>query len=193
MASYLPGTTPTYPDIIGGQLTQTNGNPPFPCTEFTGPVIAGNVINSDGTNNLAGVGGQTGTANVNFLKMARSCVCTQATNNGAAGQFVCPIVIPAQSQITAMKVMVTTAMSGAQTTLGIGSSASATAFTAANAVVTSGALGQVTVTPGTGATQIGNWDNVGTQDVQIVILSTNTGTGVFTFTVEYIPMINLAS
>jgi hypothetical protein len=49
------------------------------------------------------------------------------------------------------------------------------------------------VTPGTGATQIGNWDNVGTQDVQIVVLSTNTGSGVFTLTVDYTPMINLAS
>ena len=193
MASYLPGTTPVYPDIIGGQLTQTNGNPPFPCTLFTGPILAGNVTASDATNNLAGVGGTTGTSNVGFVKMVHSCVCTQATNNGSAGQFVCPIVIPAQSQITAIKVMVTTALTGAATTLGIGSSASATAFTAANAVVTSGALGQLTVTPGTGATQIGNWDNVGTADVQIVVQSMNTGSGVFTLTVEYVPCINLAS
>lgn len=195
MTSYIPPTSgsPVYPDITGGQLTQTNGNPVFPGTLLTGPVLAGNVVNSDGTNNLAGVGETSGTANVGYVRMAQSCVITQATNTSTAGQFVCPIVIPAQSQITGIKLMVTTAWTGVATTLGIGSGASATAFTAANAVVTSGALGQVSITPGTGATQIGNWDNVGTQDVQIVVLSTNTGSGVGTLTVEYIQGINLSS
>jgi hypothetical protein len=194
MATYIvPTSGQTYPDIQTDALTQPNGSPPVPGTAFAGPVLAGPIPHSDGTNTLAGVGGTTGTANRGYSKQAQSCVCTQATNTATAGQFALPIVIPAQSQITAMKIMVTTALTGGATTLGVGSSGSATAFTAANAVVTSGALGQVTITPGTGATQIGNWDNVGTQDVQIVILSTNTGSGVFTFTVEYIPMINLAS
>jgi hypothetical protein len=194
MATYIaPTSGQVYPDIQTDATTQVNGSPPVPGTSFAGPVLAGTIPHSDGTNTLAGVGGSTGTANRGYVKQAQSCVCTQATNDGTAGQFACPIVIPAQSQITSMKIMVTTALTGTATTLGIGSSASATAFTAANAVVTSGALGQVTITPGTGATQIGNWDNVGTQDVQIVILSTNTGLGVFTFTVEYIPMIDLAS
>lgn len=194
MATYItPTSGQTLPDITGGQLTQTNGDPVFPGTGFTGPLLAGNVISSDGSGTLAGVGEQTGTANMGYVRMAQSCVITQATNTGTAGQFACPIVIPAQSQITSIKLMVTTAFTGAATTLGIGSSASATAFTAANAVVTSGALGQISITPGTGATQIGNWDNVGTQDVQIVVLSTNTGSGVGTLTVEYIQGINLAS
>jgi hypothetical protein len=194
MATYIvPTSGQTYPDITGGQLTQTNGDPVFPGTVLTGPVIAGNVVQSDGTNVLAGLGSQSGTANQGYCVMSQSCVITQATNTGTAGQFACPIVIPAQSQIHSIKVMVTTAFTGGATTLGIGSSASATAFTAANAVVTSGALGQVTVVPGTGATQIGNWDNVGTQDVQIVVLSTNTGSGVATLTVTYAQGINLAS
>lgn len=194
MATYVvPTSGQAYPDIQTDAQTQPNGSPPVPGTSFAGPVLAGTIPHSDGTNTLAGVGGTAGTANRGFAKQAQSCVCTQATNTGSAGQFACPIVVPAQSQITALKIMVTTALTGGATTLGIGSGASATAFTAANAVVTSGALGQVTVTPGTGATQIGNWDNVGTQDVQIVVLSTNTGSGVFTLTVEYVPMINLAS
>jgi hypothetical protein len=194
MATYIvPNTGQTYPDITGGQLTQTNGDPVFPGTVLTGPVIAGNVVQSDGTNNLAGLGSQAGTANQGYCVMAQSCVITQATNTGTAGQFACPIVIPAQSQITSIKLMVTTAFTGGATTLGIGTSASATALTAASAVVTSGALGQVTVTPGTGATQIANWDNVGTQDVQIVVQSTNTGSGVATLTVSYHQGINLAS
>src|ERR1700677_1779728 len=184
MASYLPGATPTYPDIVGGQLTQTNGNPAFPGTLFSGPLLAGSVQCSDGANNLAGVGGTIGTANVGFAVMGKSCVITQATNNGSAGQFVCPIVVPAQSQILRITLMVTTAWTGT-TTLGIGSGASATAFTSATGVSAS-ALGPVSATPSTNATAIGNWDNVGTSDVQIVVLSGSTGNGVGTLTVEWI-------
>jgi hypothetical protein len=191
--AYLPGTSSAYPDITGGQLTQTNGDPITPGTYFTGPVIAGSILASDGSNVLAGAGSSQGTANAGYTVMAQSCVVKQATNNGNAGQFVCPIVIPAQSQILRITLNVTTAFSGSASTLGIGTSASATALTTANAVVTSGALGQVSVSPSTGATQIGNWDNVGNTDVQIVLLSTNTGNGVGTLTVEYIQGINNAS
>lgn len=195
MTQYItPTSGQTLPDITGGQLTQTNGDPATPGTYLMGPIISGNILASDGSGNLAGVGAMAGgTANAGYARLAQSCVITQATNDGVAGQFACPIVIPAQSQIVGIKLMVTTAFTGVATTLGIGTGASATALTAANAVVTSGALGQVTITPGTGATQIGNWDNVGTQDVQIVVLSTNTGSGVGTLTVEYVPGINLAS
>lgn len=195
MTQYItPTSGQTLPDIVGGQLTQTNGNPANVGTQLMGPIITGNILASDGTGNLAGVGALSGgTANAGYATLNQSCVITQATNTGTAGQFACPIVIPAQSQIKSIKLMVTTAFSGAATTLGIGTGASATALTAANAVVTSGALGQISITPGTGATQIGNWDNVGTQDVQIVVLSTNTGTGVATLSVEYIQGINLAS
>jgi hypothetical protein len=191
--TYNPGTNNQYPDILGGQLTQTNGNPPFPGTFFTGPVIWGNVLSSDGSNNLAGVGETQGTCNTGYGVCVNTDTFTQATNTGTAGQYACAIVIPAQSQILHITIMVTTAFTGAATTFGIGTNNSATALTAANAVVTSGALGQISVTPGTGATQIGNWDNVGTQDVQIIIQSTNTGSGVANISVEYIPSINLAS
>jgi hypothetical protein len=195
MTQYIvPTSGQQYPDIQTDWVgTQPNGSPAAPGSAFAGPVLAGNVQHSDGTNNLAGVGGTAGTANRGYVSMTQACVCTQATNTGSAGQFACPIVIPAQSKINSIKITVTTALTGGATTLGIGTGASATALTAANAVVTSGALGQVTVTPGTGATQIGNWDNVGTQDVQIVVLSTNTGSGVFTLEVAYTPGINLAS
>jgi hypothetical protein len=179
-------------DINGGLLTQTNGNPATPATSFTGPVVAGTVLHSDGTGNLAGVGGTVGTANAGYVAMVQAQPITQATNGSSAGVFTTTIVIPAQSAIFSMYMMVTAAWTGGGTTFGVGSTASATAFTAASAVA-GGTLGRVVIAPGTGTTQIGNWDNVGTTDVQIVITSTNTGTGAGTLYVEYIQGINLAS
>jgi hypothetical protein len=195
MTAYItPTSGQAFPDIQPGEPagTQPNGSPWAAGTSFAGPVLAGTIKDSDGTTNLAGVGGTSGVANRGYVKMAQSCVITQASNDGTTNQFACPIVIPAQSQITGMKLMVTTAW-GTTTTLEVGSGASATAFTASQAVTGLGTLGQVSITPGTGATQIANWDNVGTQDVQIVILSGSGTGGVGTLTVEYIPGINLAS
>jgi hypothetical protein len=203
MAAYIPPTSgQTYPDITGGQLTQTNGDPVFPGTVVTGPFIAGNVIGSDGSNTLAGLGATSGTANAGYVVMAQACVITQATNDGVAGQFACPIVIPAQSKIIRMTLMVTTSWTGGATTMGIGASqgtTAATAFTTATGVQGSTA-GPVSAVPSTAA-QIANWDNVsnatfqaaGAGDVQIVVLSGNTGSGVGTLVVEYIQGINLAS
>jgi hypothetical protein len=181
MTTYIsPTSGKLLPDIIGGQLTQTNGNPPTPATTLTGPVVNGPIWSSDGTGSLAGVGETSvGTANAGYAVTVQGCVITQATNDGTTGQFACPIVIPAQSQILRINLMVTTAWTGT-TTLGIGSGASATAFTTA-AEVSGATLGLVAVTCGANATQIGNWDNV------------STGSGVGTLTVEYIPMINQAS
>lgn len=194
MTQYIvPTSGQQYPDQQPGMIVQPFGSPPGPGTEFTGPLMVGNVLASDGTGNLAGVGGTLGTNNQGYAVMGQSVVITQATNTGSAGQFACPLVIPAQSKILRISLMVTTIWSGGATTLGIGTGALATALTPANAVVTSGALGLVAITPGTVLTQIANWDNVGTQDVQIVVLSTNTGTGVGTLTVEYLQQINMAS
>jgi hypothetical protein len=200
--AYLPGTTPLYPDIVGGNYPNQNGDPIWPGTQFKGPLLAGNVNSSDGTNNLAGLGEDFGTANTGFGVMAQTAVIKQATNNGSVGQFVCPIVIPAQSQILRITLMVTTVWSGT-TTLGIGTSAGTSAATALTtaAGVSTVALGPVAVSPGANATQIANWDNVsnatfqpgGPQDIQIVVLSGSTGTGVGTLTVEYIQGINNAS
>ena len=188
-------------DINGGQTTQTNGNPIGPGTHTTGPLLAGGVIHTDGTGALAATGGSSGTANVGYVVMSQAVVITQAngTTTGApngvatAGVYTTGIVIPAQSQIIGMKLMVTTAWSGGSPNLGVGTTVSATALTAAAAVTGSATLGQQSITPGTGATQIANWDNTGTTDIQIVITSTNTGAGVGTFSVEYIQGINQAS
>ena len=103
-------------------------------TTFTGPIKAGNVLNSDGTNVLAGAGGDSGIANVGYAVMAQSEAITQATNGATAGVYTTSIVIPADSQILSITLTVSAVWSGAATTLGIGTTASATALTAAAAV-----------------------------------------------------------
>jgi hypothetical protein len=177
-----------------GTYPNPNGDSIFPGTTLTGPLIAGNVIASDGTGNLAGLGETQGTANAGVAVMSQSQVVTQAAGGGGgAGVFNSTIVLPSQSQILGMQLMVTTAWSGVSPNLGIGSTASATAFTAAGAVTGAGALGLLAIVPGTGSTQISNWDNVGTPDVQVQVTSTNTGAGVGTLTVTYAQGINLSS
>ena len=175
----------TINDIVPGQSPNPNGSPATTGATFTGPLFAGTVMTSDGSGNLAGVGGTVGTQNIGYVQMVQSGVVTQASG-------VTSITIPAQSQITDIYLMVTTAWTGAASTLGIGTTVSATALTTAGAV-TANALGQLTILPGTGATQIANWDNVGNTDIQLKITSTNTGSGVGTITVFYIQGINNAS
>tara|TARA_R110000868_G_scaffold102492_5_gene282195 strand:+ start:4825 stop:5319 length:495 start_codon:yes stop_codon:yes gene_type:complete len=159
-------------------------------TTFTGPIKAGNVLQSDGTGNLAGVGGYNGTANVGYAVMAQSEAVTQATNGVSAGVYTTNIVIPADSQILTITLLVSTVWSGAATTLGIGTTASATALTAA-AAVAGGTAGVISANPGTVAGAIANWRDVGTTDIQVEVTSTNTGTGVGVLTVTYIQTNNL--
>jgi hypothetical protein len=161
-------------------------------TAFTGPVLAGNVLNSDGTGTLAGLGGSSGQQNLGFCEMVQAQAVTQATNGTSAGVFTTTIVIPANSFITGIDLFVATAWSGGASTLGIGTTVSATALTTAGAVA-GGTLGKVTVAPGTSLTQINNWLNVGNTDVEIVVTSTNTGTGAGTLVVRYAQAFNAYS
>ena len=161
-------------------------------TTFTGPIKAGNVLQSDGTGNLAGVGGYNGTANVGYAVMAQSQAITQATNGSSAGVFTTDIVIPADSQILSITLTVSTIWSGAASTLGIGTTASATALTAAGAVA-GGTKGIVSASPGTVDAAIANWTDVGTTDIQVLVTSTNTGSGVGVLTVTYIQSNNLTA
>lgn len=161
-------------------------------TVFTGPIKAGNVLQSDGTGNLAGEGGYNGTANVGYAVMAQSEAITQATNVGSAGVYTTGIVIPAGSQILSITLLVTTAWTGTASTLGIGTTASATALTAAGAVA-GGTKGVVSANPGTVDAAIANWKDVGTTDIQVKVTSTNTGSGVGVLTVTYIQSNNLTA
>jgi len=141
-------------------------------TTFSGPIRAGDIQNTTGTTLGQDV------ANVGYVVMAQSSAVTQAS--GATS-----IVLPAGSQILAIDVMVTTAWTGAATTFGVGTTASATFLTAAGAV-SGAAIGPVSATPGTDATRAGNWIDVGTTDRKIQVTSTNTGSGVGVITVHYV-------
>lgn len=141
-------------------------------TTFTGPIKAGNIPNTSGSTLGRDV------KNTGWVLMAQSSAVTQAS--GATD-----IVVPAGSQIVNIKVFVTTAFTGAATTFGIGTTASATFLTAAGAL-DGVAVGPLTATPGTDATRNGNWIDVGTTDRKIAVTSTNTGSGVATIVVEYL-------
>jgi hypothetical protein len=141
-------------------------------TTFTGPVKAGPIPNTSGST----LG--TNVKNTGWVLMAQSSAFTQAS--GATD-----IVIPANSQIVDIKVFVTTALTGAATTFGVGTTASATFLTAAGAL-DGVAIGPLTASPGTDATRNGNWIDVGTTDRKIAVTSTNTGSGVGNIVVTYL-------
>jgi len=148
-------------------------------TTFTGPIKAGNILNTSGSTLGQNV------ANVGYVVMAQSSAVTQAS--GATS-----IVIPANSQILSISVMVTTAWDGVATTFGVGTTASATFLTAAGAL-DGAAVGPLSATPGTDATRAGNWNDVGTTDRKIAVTSTNTGAGVGVITVTYVQANNLTA
>ena len=143
-------------------------------TTFTGPIRAGNIVNTSGTT----VGQDV--KNVGTVVTAQTVAITQADTATALGTA---IVLPANSQIVDVKLFVTTAWNGTASTLNVGTSATATELVAAGA---GGTLGVIGLTAGADATRVGNWADVGTSDVQIYVLSTNTGAGVGKLTVSYI-------
>lgn len=146
-------------------------------TTFSGPIRAGTI--RDTTGSTVGVN----IANVGQVVMAQSQKVLQSS-------ALTNIVVPANSQIVEITLYVTTAWDGVATTLGLGTTALATAFTAAGAVA-GGTVGIVSVTPGTDATRTAAFVDVGSTDVKIAITSTNTGAGVGYLVVRYIQNNNL--
>jgi hypothetical protein len=140
---------------------------------FTGPIKAGDVLNTTGT--TAGT-----IKNVGFVVMAQAVPITQATTATALGTS---IVIPANSHIVNIQMLVTTAWDGAATTFSIGTSATSTELVVAGA---GGTIGLSALAPGANATRTAKWSNVGTSDVIIYVLSANTGAGVGDLIVRYI-------
>ena len=146
---------------------------------FTGPVKAGNVLNTTGTT----VGSLK---NVGFTEMTQQVAITQSATAAST-----VIVIPANSTVTSIDVFVTTAWSSATTTytLSVGTSATATELVAAT---NANAIGRLALSPGTDATRTALWVNVGTTDVQIFVKSgaPDTVPGAGTIVVRYIQAAN---
>ena len=146
---------------------------------FTGPIKAGDVLNTTGT--TAGT-----VKNVGFVEMAQFAAVTQSATAAAT-----TIVIPANSLITSIDLFVTAAWTSATTTytISVGTSATATELVAAT---NANAIGRLALTPGTDATRTGVWLNTGTTDDIIYVLSgalsATAGTG--TLVVRYIQAAN---
>ncbi len=143
---------------------------------WTGPLRAGNIVNTSGTT----VG--TDVSNVGYVMMSQSAAVTQA---GTAAAFATGIVLPKGSHIVSIRLFKTVAWNGAAATFNLGSSATATELAVASEN-TGAVIGYTEVTPGANATRVGNWIDIGTVDDQVWMLSTNTGDGVGVLTVNYI-------
>jgi hypothetical protein len=147
-------------------------------TTFTGPIRAGNILNTSGTTLGQDV------KNVGSVVMAQTYPITQALTATALGTT---IVLPANSHIVNIQMLNTVAWD-ATNTLSVGTSATATELVALTAMP----VGLVGLNPGTDATRTANWDDIGTTDKRIFIKSANTGVGVGTLTVRYIQAHELA-
>lgn len=146
-------------------------------TVFTGPVLAGNVLNSDGTGNLAGVGGSSGTQNVGFCEMVQVASITQSSTAAAT-----TIVIPAQSLITSIVLNITTSW-GSSGTLSIGTTTTSNEL--ASAIANASLVQGQYVVPVTSL--IAAWNNSSsTQDVNIYVKSSAGTAGVAKLIVKYV-------
>jgi hypothetical protein len=141
-------------------------------TTFTGPVKAGDVLNTTGT--TAG-----SVKNVGFCVMAQSYALTQATTTTATATTIC---IPANSHILSISFAATVAFTGTDT-LSVGTTSAANELVAATSV---SAIGILALSPGTDATRTAKWIDVGTTDVIIYVDSGSTGNGVGVLTVTYV-------
>jgi hypothetical protein len=147
-------------------------------TTFTGPIRAGNILNTSGTTLGQDV------KNVGSVVMAQTYPITQALTATALGTT---IVLPANSHILNVTMLNSVAWD-ATNTLSVGTTATATELAALTAMP----VGIVNLTPGTDATRAAAWDDTGTTDKRIFVKSANTGVGVGTLTVRYIQAHELA-
>lgn len=141
---------------------------------FSGPIRAGNIANTTGTTLGDNV------RNVGSVVMVQHVPVTQAATATAQGTT---IVLPANSHVLNIQMVVTAAWTGAATTFSVGTTATSTELVSAAA---GGTIGVIGLNPGSDATRTANWDDTGTTDKRIFVLSANTGTGVGTLTVRYI-------
>ena len=144
-------------------------------TTFTGPIRAGDILNTSGTTLGKDV------RNVGSVVMVQTFPVTQA---GSTTALATTIVLPANSHIMNIQVLQTAPWTGT-TTISVGTSATA------NELVDAGALAPGTnllagLNPGTSTARALAWDDTGTVDRRVWVLSQATGTGAGTLTVRYI-------
>ena len=140
-------------------------------TTFTGPIKAGDVLDTTGT--TAGT-----IRNVGFVAMVQTASITQA---GTTTAYATSIVIPAYSHILNIQFLNSTAWDTTNT-LSVGTSATANELVASVAMT----QGQVSANPGASSTRTLTWSNTDANDVIIYVLSTNTGAGAGDIVVRYI-------
>ena len=125
-------------------------------TTFSGPIRAGDILNTTGTTLGQNV------KNVGSVVMIQNFPITQV---GSTTALATEIVLPANSHIVAIQILATTAWASTNT-VSIGLSATATELCAATAVI----QGLVTFGPGADTTRVGNWDDIGTTDRRVWVL-----------------------
>lgn len=149
-------------------------------TTFTGPIKAGNILNTSGSTlgkDVKNVG--------NAVMVQKAAVTQSATAAGTA------IVIPANSMIISIKLLVSVAWSSATTTytVSVGTSSTATELVGAT---NANAVGVLDLNPGTTKAALDRWANTGTSDIKIWVKSgapdTTPGSG--TLLVTYAQAIN---
>jgi hypothetical protein len=138
-------------------------------TTFSGPVKAGPIR-------------EGASANVGTLVCAQSAAILEISTEADTG-----IIIPANSQIINMYVLVQTAWDGGTNTLDVGISGNPDLYVDGLPVTVLGNHRATAAYSGTEA----NWRDVGTSDVTVYIDSVATGSGAGVLTVQYLQNRNL--
>ena len=138
-------------------------------TTFSGPVKSGTVR-------------EGASANVGFLVAAQSAAILEISTEADTG-----IIIPANSQIINMYVLVQTAWDGGTNTLDVGISGDTNLFVDGLPVTVLGNHRATAAYSGTEA----SWRDVGTSDITLYIKSVATGSGAGVLTVQYLQNRNL--
>lgn len=149
-------------------------------TTFTGPINAGDVLDTTGTT--------VGTLkNVGTAVLGQIYAVNQTTTETATATT---IVIPAGSTIVSIDLITTVAWSSATTTytISVGTSATATELVSAT---NANSVGKISLVPATLA-QSTLWTNTGTSDIQIYVKSGahSVTNGLGTLVVRYLQAVN---
>jgi hypothetical protein len=149
-------------------------------TTFTGPITAGDVLNTTGTT----VGSLQ---NTGYVEMAQIYAVNQTTTETATATT---IVVPANSLIVSIDLITSVAWSSATTTytISVGTSATATELVSAT---NANSVSKIALLPASLA-QSALWINTGTTDIQIWVKSGahSVTNGLGTLVVRYLQAIN---